>query len=315
MLEFGTQYLDYVGVIRPKFAARAAGVVTLPFNGPARDRPDSATLNLDVGRTRALPIATAKSLSQQSLTGSANLRVRIAQSSSSDPCADGVDVGTFQLLIADGAVTAVNASLPLPPRAVTFAISGSFTICLEVTATIDVRLEVPQMSIAFGPDTGLRDAGDDEDVNTPSDGGNNGDTDSGGPQSDPNTPDVPNMTNEPNTPGSTGDGMTDNPPDKFTVAAPLHVGSEAIIAGPAAIANTGFVTPENFTIGRIAMSGGGGVNLFTTFAPMEGLTDVYERSIPLGGKKAFLNANYSVHIIAVDATGTRTSFRDIAVTP
>jgi len=60
---------------------------------------------------------------------------------------------------------------------------------------------------------------------------------------------------------------------------------------------------------------GGGVNLSTLFTPVDGQPNVYERSIAMNGKHGHLSGLFSVRIVAVDSTGTRTTFRDMAVSP
>lgn len=243
-----TFLLGSTGVLDIRSAAgttRTAGVVTLPFAGPVTDRPASATLNLDVGRTRALPTGSAKESSHQSLTGAATVRVKIAASSSDDPCGSGVFVGAFDLAIQNGSVSVLNPSISLPARALEFALTGSFTICLEATATIDVRIEIDQLDIAFGPTADATPVDNDPSDDQPTD--------------QPPTGDTPGNDTQPG--GS--DTPTDDPDDSpdpaagFVLAPAVHVGSEAIIAGSAANSALGFVIPENFNIGRFAMSDDG----------------------------------------------------------
>ncbi|MCC6358288.1 MAG: hypothetical protein IT450_06070 [Phycisphaerales bacterium] len=224
---------------------RTAGVVTLPFAGRATDRPASATLNLDVGRTRALPTGAAKLSNQQSLTGAATIRVKLAASSSEDPCGSGVFVGAFDLAIQNGAVSVLNPSIALPDQALEFALSGSFTICLEATATIDVRIEIDQMDIAFGPTADATPADDDPSDDQPAD--QTPTDDSPGDDLPPDGSDTP--TDDP--------GDTPDPGAGFVLAPAVHVGSEAIIAGSAANPALGFDLPERFNIGRFAMSDDG----------------------------------------------------------
>jgi hypothetical protein len=241
--------------------ARTAGVVTLPFSGPVTDRPSSATLSLDVGHTRALPLAAAK-VQNQAVSGSATVRVKMASASSTDPCGGGVLVGAFDLAIQDGSVSVLNPALRLPASAREFALSGSFAICLEVTATVDVRIEIDQMHIAFGPVTPV-DSGDDDrdgdgDDDGPGDDTPTDDPNDGGPSDDPTPGDDDMPTDDPNEPA---------PDDNagFVLAPAVHVGSEAIIAGTHANASLGFPLPEKFNIGRFAMSDDGEFVWFYTF--------------------------------------------------
>lgn len=65
---------------------------------------------------------------------------------------------------------------------------------------------------------------------------------------------------------------------------------------------------------------GGGVNWLTTFTPVEGTNDVYERAMRLCNglgvcKRSFITSEYRLRIVAVDATGTRTTFQDFRPLP
>lgn len=244
-----TFLLDATGVLDVRAdggATRTAGVVTLPFSGPVTDRPSSATLNFDVGRTRALPVANTKAQRQQALDGSATIQVRMASAASIDPCGSGVTIGAFNLTIRNGAVSVSNPSIDLPGRALDFVLSGAFSICLEATATIDVEIQIDQMEIAFGPATS------ENPIPTDSGDGAAGDE----PMND-------DASEDPAPDGATppSDAPADTPVSDanagYTLASPVHVGSEAIIAGSAAHAALGYVLPEAFNIGRFAMSDDG----------------------------------------------------------
>lgn len=65
---------------------------------------------------------------------------------------------------------------------------------------------------------------------------------------------------------------------------------------------------------------GGGVNLSTTFTPVEGLSDVWERDLNLCNglgvcKRSFITDDYRLRIVVVDPTGTRTTFHDFIPLP
>lgn len=240
-----TFLLDAAGVIdvRAGASVRSAGLVKL-LDGAATDRPVSANLNLDVGHTQALPVGTAKLLSNQSLSGSATVNVRMAAAGATNPCVDGIIVGVFNLAINAGVVSCANPSLPLPPDAVEFATSGAFAICLEVSATIDVQLIFERMEIEFGPEA-------------PNPGGPAG-NDNGSIEGNANA----NNGLAANDNANSGDSNANSnaaadPNTGFSLASVLHVGSEAIIAGPNANASTGWVIPEKFNVGHTVLSGDG----------------------------------------------------------
>jgi hypothetical protein len=66
--------------------------------------------------------------------------------------------------------------------------------------------------------------------------------------------------------------------------------------------------------------GGGGINKSTTFTEVEGEPGVWERTISLsdfegGCKKSFIDGDYNLRIILVDANGTQAVFQDFAPLP
>jgi hypothetical protein len=224
--------------------SRKGGVVSLPFDDIPVDRPGSATLDLDVGSTRALLLdGASKRTTHQGITGTARVSVFIGAASASNPCTQGTRVGTYELSFTNGQVSVANPSLALPSDALEHAISGTFTICLEVTTTVDVKLVIGGMSVTFGPVGGTpADSPPDDPAPTPTQD----------PTPDP-TPD-PNSTPDPG-PGTTPDPTAD--PAAFRAAEISHRGFERIIAGRNASAETGFVIPEKFNVGRLAISGDG----------------------------------------------------------
>lgn len=239
--------LNETGVIEATAGGvgRKAGVVTLPFDDVPVDRPANATLNVDVGTTRALPLdATSKSATAQALTGAAQLTVYLGPAGATNPCTQGERVGTFQIGLSNGNVSISNPSLALNKKALEYAISGAFTICFELTTTVNVKLILGEMSITFGEE-----------------GGSPAPLDPAPPASP--LP-APNPTPDPDpTPGPTPDPDPDPDPaptpdlSGFLTAQITHRGYERIIAGTHASPETGFVLPQNFNIGRLALSGDG----------------------------------------------------------
>lgn len=86
---------------------------------------------------------------------------------------------------------------------------------------------------------------------------------------------------------------------------PLHDGLEPTRpGGPAAEQNPFF-----------SIRSGGGVNLSTVLDPVPGEPDVYRIFIPLNGRRALLNASFTLRVVAVDGLGARTVFADFAPVP
>ncbi len=122
------------------------------FDDKPSDRPSSAAIELDISSVQAVPLAIPKSqTSSQFVTGTADILVRIADANSTNPCIDGIEIGTFRFSFADGVVTGETTSLNVPVEALMFLISGQFTICLELTATVDVSITIPDLDVNFGP--------------------------------------------------------------------------------------------------------------------------------------------------------------------
>ncbi len=248
-------------------AVQKGGVVQLPFASIPVDRPGSGWLNLNTGTTRALPLDdTSKPSTAQGVTGTGQLTVYIDDVNASNPCDTGILIGTYSLTFTSGAVTVTDASLALPSAALAHVITGQFTICLKLTATVDVQLEVGEMTVTFGPvDSGdPNDTGDD-----PNDTGD-----------DPNdTGDDPNDTGD--DPNDTGDDPNDpndvvDPGDGFTIASIIHEGSEQLIAGVDADSSVSLVTPAGYAPTRykaVAISGDGlrvWFSLYDQFPNVEG---------------------------------------------
>ncbi|HUU83234.1 MAG TPA: hypothetical protein VM243_06990 [Phycisphaerae bacterium] len=147
--------LGVTGVI----AARAgdppqqkAGIVSPLFDQTPTDTPQTAAITLPTSNVTVIPLAPAKFQSAaQPVTGSGELSIYIDSASSTDPCNQGVLIGTFGLTFTGGVVTIDRASLDVPPAAMDFVLSGTFTICLELTTTVDVELTVPDMGVEYGP--------------------------------------------------------------------------------------------------------------------------------------------------------------------
>lgn len=168
-----------------------AGVVQALFERPD-DRPASGVIALDPATITVMPLAAGKvQVAQQATTGTAELELRVADAAALDPCATGISLGTVTLSIQSGLASLDRTTLAIPSPALSFIITGTFTICLEMSADIDVRITIEEMAVQFGP--AGDDSGDDTDDGTPDDGdqgddgsdnGTDDDADGGGDQGD-----------------------------------------------------------------------------------------------------------------------------------
>lgn len=161
--------LDTVGLFDLRSGERQQKAAAVPlFTDAPTDGPRSAAIELDINKVRAIPLGAPKGQGNaQAISGSVEINVRIDAGDSANPCDTGVDIGTYRITIDNGNVSVEQPSLEVPAAVLPFLISGRFTICLEVIATIDVTLTIEELDCIFGP------GGDD-------DGGNANDNDNGG---------------------------------------------------------------------------------------------------------------------------------------
>ncbi len=132
-------------------SARNAAQVQPLFSEPA-ETPASGVIAIDLNDIDVVPLDVSKVIvSSQIISGSAQLAVYIGSASSENPCTEGTYVGAFALAITDGVVTVDDAELDLPAAALAEVITGTFSICLEMTGTVDMQITIDGMDIEFGP--------------------------------------------------------------------------------------------------------------------------------------------------------------------
>ncbi len=211
--------------------ARAGGIATLPFTGRPVDRPGGA--QLQVGTVRALPLnGTARTAQSMGLTGSATINVYCSDASSTNPCEDGVRVGSFRLIVVSGSTTVFNAGLDMPAAALAFLVSGEFGICFEATGDIDAQIVLDELSCKFGEDVG---AGPVTAGNTPDD-------------FDPDEPE-PGPGPDPGPGPGPGPGPDPEPePSGFIPAVVLHRGTEQLVAGPSVDSTISFAFNDDYSV-------------------------------------------------------------------
>jgi hypothetical protein len=122
------------------------------FDEAPSDIPGSGELTFDLDTIEALALGVPKTQADaQALTASADIVIRIGSATSTDPCAEGVYVGTFHVTLAGDDISVDQTSLALPPEALAFVVTGRFAVCLEVTANVNALLTIGEMIFIFGP--------------------------------------------------------------------------------------------------------------------------------------------------------------------
>ncbi len=134
-------------------AVRSAFAVQL-FTETPTDSPATGTLSLD---TQDVQIAGA--------AGSITVTAYVGAGSSTNPCDDGQDAGSFTLVYDGATVSLSTGELSLSGVALSYVSSGSFTLCLTASGNADATMEIVSMTVRFasaaepGPGTGDDDAG------------------------------------------------------------------------------------------------------------------------------------------------------------
>ncbi len=230
-------------------AVRKAGIVALPFEQTPTDQPASATLSLQPGKVKALPLpGAAKSLTHQSVSGSATVAVRIADVGSTNPCEEGTYVGSYELTITNGVVTIADSTLDLPPAALAEAITGVFSFCLEVTCTVDVQLIIEELVVTFGAPAGASPAGEQ-------------------PPSEELPAEQPPSEQSQNEPPPSEQTPNEQLPAGFKLAAIAHSGTEELLVGPSTYIDpsVAFRLDHPFNLGGFVLSGDGQKVWFLTY--------------------------------------------------
>ena len=129
--------------------ARQRADLTLFTEKPV-DRPSGAELTLDPADVVVLRPGGAEG-EADGITGSATVDAYIASTSSTDPCDEGTRIGSYRLTFGEGVVSVVNRALPLTEAALEGVVTGSFSLCLEVTGDVDARIIIRRLAVEFAP--------------------------------------------------------------------------------------------------------------------------------------------------------------------
>jgi hypothetical protein len=121
-------------------------------NQPPPDVPESAKVTLLPSNVVVKPLNIGKSMTQmQAISGSFEVVIYIGDVNATDPCLEGTRIGTFLITVSGGMITLESGSLDVPPLALAKLITGSFTVCMEATSTVDAELTVEAVDVEFGP--------------------------------------------------------------------------------------------------------------------------------------------------------------------
>ena len=128
------------------------GVPDLFSSQTPSDTPGSAVVSLDSDDITVVPLGAPKlQPTSQTISGTAELNIYVGPSTTTEPCDDGIFIGTFFLTFSDSVVTIDRVSLDIPSQALAWLFSGSFTLCLEMSADVDVQIIIDGIDIEFGP--------------------------------------------------------------------------------------------------------------------------------------------------------------------
>ncbi len=132
-------------------AIKRAAFIPL-FDQDPVDRPATAQLLLPPQRVQAVAIGSDRTATGLGTpAGTATIRVGIADGAAEDPCATATDAGAFSVTFGGGDVEVRPAGLDVPDSVLPALISGRFTMCLEVSSTVDVQVVIEGIDISFGP--------------------------------------------------------------------------------------------------------------------------------------------------------------------
>ncbi|MHC4696849.1 MAG: TolB family protein, partial [Planctomycetota bacterium] len=122
------------------------------FDETPSDVPSGAAITVDPNSIEAIPLGVAKAEAEaQTISGTATMTVYIDDADSTNPCTNGTNIGTITLSITDSGVTLDRVELDVFGDALAHLLSGTFSICVEIAANINVSITIDQMGCIFGP--------------------------------------------------------------------------------------------------------------------------------------------------------------------
>ncbi|HUU83233.1 MAG TPA: hypothetical protein VM243_06985 [Phycisphaerae bacterium] len=119
---------------------------------PPADRPVSGDLTVNPMNVRVTPLSVGKPVApMQGISGSFVVVVLLGNVGDDNPCETGTNVGTIHATVTNDAVSLDTTALALPAAALVEAITGDFSVCLEVSGDIDATITITELGITFGP--------------------------------------------------------------------------------------------------------------------------------------------------------------------
>jgi len=125
-----------------------------PFDRTPSDTPATGAVRLRGSSITVLPpsgSAKPMAAAQASISGTARLRVAIDAPEALSPCDSGVDLGEFEIVVANGVVTSVGPGLALHLAAVDYFNRNDLAVCLEMTSDFEAGLQIEGLDVTFGP--------------------------------------------------------------------------------------------------------------------------------------------------------------------
>ncbi len=148
----GLELLDAFRVAANGGIVRQAAAINLDFPSRPTDQPVNVSFDLNARNVQAVPLAVPKvRLLQQPVAGQATVDVLVAAATESDPCTNGTPSGSFTFSFDSLNVNVQDGSFRLPSEAFNFVSTGSFTLCLSVSANADAEISINEIGISFGP--------------------------------------------------------------------------------------------------------------------------------------------------------------------
>lgn len=123
------------------------------LGGTPEDEPASASIRLRASSiTYQPPVSGKPSVALQSVTGTAHLKVIIDAARTTNPCATGVETGTYEIQVApNGVITVVDEELALTLTALNLILGDDISLCLEMTSDLTGTIQISELDVVFGP--------------------------------------------------------------------------------------------------------------------------------------------------------------------
>ncbi|MCP4249576.1 MAG: VWA domain-containing protein [bacterium] len=125
------------------------------FESTPTDRPPKATTSLPSSEVGVFGRRTGKAIVRSQalpLSGTATVTLLIAPGSSDDPCADGITLAEYDIVLTTGIASVVDEIAELSEAALAIVLTNDITICIQIEADFDGEFEIGTIEISFGTD-------------------------------------------------------------------------------------------------------------------------------------------------------------------